>query len=97
MYGVGFAAVLVGGCPLRQLVIASTGSNDAVFTVIGMFVGSALAHNFLLAATPAANKTATNLAVIGGPGPNGKIAVIVSIILLFIIAMWGLRKEKLAK
>ena len=93
MYAVGFSAILLGGCPLRQLVIASTGSSDAVFTVIGMFIGSAFAHNFLLAATPAATATATEVAKIGGPGPNGKIAVIVSIILLFIIAIWGVKKE----
>lgn len=97
MYAVGFSAILLGGCPLRQLVIASTGSSDAVFTVIGMFIGSAFAHNFLLAATPAATATATEVAKIGGPGPNGKIAVIVSIVLLFIIAIWGLKKEDTAK
>lgn len=96
MYAVGFAAILLGGCPLRQLVIASTGSSDAVFTVIGMFIGGALAHNFVLASAPAAAATATEAASIGGPGPNGKIAVIVSIVLLFIIAMWGLKKEKTA-
>ena len=97
MYAVGFAAILLGGCPLRQLVIASTGSSDSVFTVIGMFVGAALAHNFALAAAPAAAATATEAAKIGGPGPNGKIAVIISIILLFIIALWGIKKEKAAE
>lgn len=45
MYAVGFAAVLLGGCPLRQLVIAGSGSSDSVFTVVGMFIGGALAHN----------------------------------------------------
>ena len=38
MYAVGFAAVLAGGCPLRQLVLAGQGSSDAGVTVIGMFV-----------------------------------------------------------
>ena len=45
MYAVGFAAVLAGGCPLRQLVLAGQGSSDAGVTVIGMFAGGALAHN----------------------------------------------------
>ena len=29
MYAVGFAAVLAGGCPLRQLVLAGQGSSDS--------------------------------------------------------------------
>lgn len=94
MYAVGFAAVLLGGCPLRQLVIASTGSSDSAITVIGMFVGAAFAHNFALASAPAALETAEKAAAIGGPGPNGKIAVIVSIIILFIVAVWGSKKKK---
>lgn len=94
MYAVGFAAVLLGGCPLRQLVLAGTGSADSVITVIGMFFGAALAHNFGLAAAAAAAKTADKAAVLGGPGINGKIFVIVSIIVLFIIALCGLKKEK---
>lgn len=93
MYGVGLAAVLLGGCPLRQLVIASTGSTDSVMTVIGMFLGAALAHNFVLAAAPAAAAKAGQLATAGGPGPNGKIAVIASILILFVVAYWGIKKE----
>lgn len=93
MYAVGFAAVLLGGCPLRQLVLAGSGSSDSVVTVIGMFVGGALAHNFALAAAPAALATADTAAVIGGPGINGKVFVIASIIILFAIAYSGLKKE----
>ena len=33
MYTVGFAAVLAGGCPLRQLILAGQGSSDAAVTV----------------------------------------------------------------
>ena len=33
MYVVGFAAVLAGGCPLRQLILAGQGSSDAAVTV----------------------------------------------------------------
>lgn len=93
MYAVGFAAVLLGGCPLRQLVLAGSGSSDSVVTVVGMFVGAALAHNFGLAAGPAAAKTAQKAAVLGGPSINGQIFVIVSIVVLFIIAICGLKKE----
>ena len=94
MYAVGFAAVLLGGCPLRQLVLAGTGSSDSVITVLGMFVGAGLAHNFKLAGAPAAVADAAKgiEASSGGPGINGQIFVIVSIIVLFIIAAVGLKK-----
>lgn len=94
MYAVGFAAVLLGGCPLRQLIIAGTGSSDSVVTVLGMFVGAALAHNFGLASAPAALATAEKAAVAGGPSINGKVFVIASIVVLFIISLVGLKKEK---
>ena len=40
-YTVGFAAVLAGGCPLRQLILAGQGSSDAAVNVLGMLVGAA--------------------------------------------------------
>ena len=94
MYAVGFAAVLLGGCPLRQLVLAGTGSSDSVITVLGMFVGAGLAHNFKLAGAAAAVADAAKgiEASAGGPGVNGQIFVIASIIVLFIIAAVGLKK-----
>jgi len=94
MYAVGFAAVLLGGCPLRQLVLAGTGSSDSVITVLGMFVGAGLAHNFKLAGAPAAVADAAKgiEASAGGPGVNGQIFVIASIVILFIIAAVGLKK-----
>ena len=70
---VGIAAVLAGGCPLRQLILAGEGDTDAVLTVVGMVVGAAFAHNFSLAASPA------------GLGINGRIAVIASLVILGII------------
>lgn len=88
MYVVGFAAVLLGGCPLRQLILAGTGSTDSVITVLGMFAGSAFAHNFALASAPA------NAQAIGGPGINGKIAVIACIIILFLVSYLGTKKKK---
>ena len=67
MYAVGFAAVLAGGCPLRQLVLAGQGSSDAGVTVLGLFVGAALAHNLGLASAAASAATADAPAVAGGP------------------------------
>lgn len=97
MYVVGFAAVLAGGCPLRQLILAGQGSSDSAVTFLGMLLGAAFAHNFNLVGSAAKAATATNAAVPGGPAMPGKIAVIVCIVLLFVIAATNLRRKKAAK
>lgn len=48
----GWSAVLLGGCPLRQLVLAAEGNSDSAITVLGLAAGAAFAHNFGLAASP---------------------------------------------
>lgn len=70
----GICSVLLGGCPVRQTILASEGDADAGITILGITVGAAFAHNFGLASSP---KGVTN---------NGKIAVIVGIIVVLIIA-----------
>ena len=70
---VGFACVLLGGCPLRQLVLAGEGNSDSALTVTGLLLGAAFAHNFGLASSA------------DGPTANGKIAVIIGIIVVIII------------
>lgn len=97
MYVVGFAAVLAGGCPLRQLILAGQGSSDSAVTFLGMLLGAAFAHNFNLVGSAAKAATATDAAVPGGPAVPGKIAVIVCIVLLFVIAATNLRRKKTAK
>lgn len=97
MYVVGFAAVLAGGCPLRQLILAGQGSSDSAVTFLGMLLGAAFAHNFNLVGSAAKAATATDAAVPGGPAMPGKIAVIVCIALLFVIAATNLRRKKAAK
>lgn len=47
----GFGSVLLGGCPMRQLVLAGEGNVDSAVTVLGLFAGAAFAHNFGLAAS----------------------------------------------
>jgi hypothetical protein len=69
----GLCAVLLGGCPLRQLVLSGEGNTDSAVTVMGMLTGAAFSHNFLLAASPK------------GPTVNGQIAVIAGIIFCLII------------
>lgn len=97
MYVVGFAAVLAGGCPLRQLILAGQGSSDSAVTFLGMLLGAAFAHNFNLVGSAAKAATATDAAVPGGPAMPGKIAIIVCIVLLFVIAATNLRRKKEAK
>jgi hypothetical protein len=71
---VGFASILLGGCPLRQLVLAGSGSSDATVAVLGMTVGAAFCHNFGFASSG------------DGTTANGHIAVIVGIVVTLIIA-----------
>ena len=70
----GFGCVLLGGCPLRQLVLAGEGNTDSAVTVLGLMVGAAFAHNFGLAASA------------DGPTANGKIAVVIGIVVVAVIA-----------
>lgn len=71
---VGFACVLLGGCPLRQLILAGEGNSDSSVAVLGLMAGAAFAHNFGLASSGE------------GPTANGKIAVIVGIVIVAVIA-----------
>ena len=93
MYAVGFAAVLAGGCPLRQLILAGQGSSDSAVTVTGMFIGAALAHNFGLAASGTARDAQTQKVVEGAVPFYGKIAVLICIAVCFIIAFTNKRTE----
>ena len=67
--------MLLGGCPLRQLVLAGEGNTDSAVTVLGLMVGAAFAHNFGLAASA------------DGPTANGKIAVVIGIVVVAVIAV----------
>lgn len=93
MYAVGFAAVLAGGCPLRQLILAGQGSSDAAVTVLGLFVGAALCHNLGLASSGTALNAETNEVVAGAATPAGKVAVIICIIVCFIITFTNKREN----
>lgn len=70
----GFGCVLLGGCPLRQLVLTGEGNSDSAITVVGLVAGAAFAHNFGLASSA------------DGPTANGKIAVLIGIAVVAVIA-----------
>lgn len=92
MYAVGFAAVLAGGCPLRQLVLAGQGSSDAAVTVLGLFFGAAVCHNLGLASSGTALNAETGELVKGAATSAGRIACIISILVCFIIAFTNKRE-----
>ena len=72
---VGFGSVLLGGCPLRQLILSGEGNSDSSIAVVGMLLGAAFCHNFKLAASA------------DGPTANGKIAVIIGLVVVTAIAV----------
>lgn len=78
----GFGCVLLGGCPLRQLVLAGEGNTDSAITVFGLMVGAAFAHNFGLASSAE------------GPTANGKIAVVIGLVVVTLIAAVNSRKSE---
>lgn len=74
---VGLSCTLLGGCPLRQLVLSGEGNADSVVTVLGLLIGAAFAHNFGLASSA------------DGPTANGKIAVIIGIVVVLLIGIFN--------
>ncbi|MDR1250367.1 MAG: YedE-related selenium metabolism membrane protein [Treponema sp.] len=62
----GFGSVLIGGCPLRQLIKAGQGDADAGICVLAFIAAGAAAHNFALAASPAGVPFNGRVAVIAG-------------------------------
>lgn len=48
-----FSAVLLGGCPMRQLILTWEANLDSFMAVLGMLAGAGLAHRLGLAASPA--------------------------------------------
>jgi len=59
----GLSFTLAGGCPGRQLFLSGEGDGDAATFVLGMLVGAAVAHNFVMAG--GAGPLAPHVAVIG--------------------------------
>ncbi len=74
MFLTGFACILLGGCPLRQLVLSGEGNTDSAVTVLGLMAGAAVAHNFGLASSAS------------GPTAGGKVAVLIGIAVVAVIA-----------
>ena len=79
---VGWASVLLGGCPLRQLILTGEGNTDSAITVVGLIAGAAFAHNFGLASSG------------NGPTTAGMIAVVIGLVVTALISVYYLVKNK---
>ncbi|MCK4777734.1 MAG: YedE-related selenium metabolism membrane protein [Actinomycetia bacterium] len=77
----GWGSVFLGGCPFRQLILSANGNTDSAITVMGMVVGAAVSHNFVLAASPK------------GVPVYGQVAVIIGLIFLLIMGFLNLEKS----
>ena len=77
----GWGSVLLGGCPLRQLILAGEGNSDSAVTVTGFIVGAAVSHNFGLASS------ATGI----GTGPVA-IAVAAGFVVLAVVSVMNTQK-----
>ena len=78
----GWGCVLLGGCPLRQLILAGQGESDSAITVLGMMCGAAFCHNLKLASSA------------DGPTGNGKIAVIVGFVVVLVVSLLFTKKAE---
>ena len=78
---VGWGSILLGGCPLRQLILTGEGNSDSAVTVLGMIVGAAVCHNFGLASSA------------NGPTLNGQIAVVIGFVVVLVISLMNVAKE----
>lgn len=78
---VGLAAVIVDGCPFRQLIKAGQGDVDAGLTCFGMLTGAAFVVSWQLRSSSA------------GPEFNGKIATLAGLIFCLTVVLAYRRKQ----
>ncbi len=79
---VGWGSVLLGGCPLRQLILTGEGNSDSAITVTGFVFGAAIAHNFGTASSGT------------GAGANGPAAVVACYIVLLLVTIFNVKAAK---
>ena len=80
MVTAGLAFALAGGCPGRQLFMAGEGDNDAAVFVMGLIAGTAMAHNFGMAPSPA------------GIGPHGMAATLAGLGICLCIGFYNCKR-----
>ncbi len=72
---VGFASVLIDGCPFRQIIKAGQGDVDAAIVSLGMLAGAAISVGWSVRATSA------------GPTFGGKIAVLAGLAICLVVVL----------
>lgn len=77
----GLGSVLLGGCPLRQMILSAEGNIDSVITFLGLLIGAAFAHNFGLASSGA------------GPTSNGKVAVLIGLAVVIVVGLVNMNRS----
>ena len=90
----GWGSILLGGCPLRQLILSGEGNGDSAVTVMGMIVGAAMAHNFGLAGNP--DSVVDGVYTVGGIGPHGMAAVLLGFVVLAAVTVTHLPRKEAA-
>lgn len=90
---VGWGSVLLGGCPLRQLILAGEGNSDSALTVVGMFTGAAFCHIFNLASVADTIEDGV-VTKAGGATDSGKIVLIIGFMVLLIISLFNTIKRR---
>ena len=78
----GLCAALLGGCPLRQLILSGEGNTDSAVSCLGMLVGAAFAHNWGLASSG------------DGSTLRGHVAVIFGLVVVTAIAFIQMRRKE---
>jgi len=76
-----FAAMMLGGCPFRQVIMGAEGDADSTTAVAGMLVGAGFMHWASLASSGK------------GLAPNAWPAMAVMAVVLVAIALYGSRKS----
>ncbi|RMG61458.1 MAG: YedE-related selenium metabolism membrane protein [Deltaproteobacteria bacterium] len=79
---VGFGAILIGGCPFRQLVLAGEGDLGAAWASAGMLAGAALAVRMGISSSA------------GGVTLPGKISVLLGFVFFLSLALWGMKTKR---
>lgn len=82
MSAVGLGSVMLGGCPLRQLILSGEGNTDSTVAVLGMFTGAALCHNFGLASSAS------------GTTLHGQVACVIVLVAMLGIAAYYTKAGK---
>jgi len=81
---VGLCSVLLGGCPIKQVILAGSGNSDSAVTVLGMIAGAAFAHNFKMASSAA------------GVTINGQAGFVILFTIVILIALYNTFKKERA-